>query len=72
MKSLPGHMSAGIAGEEGHGFGDVFRFSSVAEGDSFSRGFPLSVGVSRPDALGGNAAWGYHIGAHSEGGELER
>ena len=67
MKSLPGHVSAGIAGEKGHGFGDVLRFSSMAEGNSFGRGFPLGVGVSRPDPLGRDSSGSYDIGAHAEG-----
>ena len=69
MKRLTGDVAARVAGEEGHGFGDVLRFSRMAEGDSFSCGLPLSVGVCRPDTLGGDAAWGYHIGAHAQGGE---
>ena len=65
-------MLAGIAGEKGHGFGDVLRFSGMAEWNSFGCGFPLGVGVSRPDPLGGDAAGSYDVGAHAEGGELER
>ena len=72
VNRLSRHVAAGVAGEEGHGFGDVLRFSGMAEGDSLSCGFPLNVGVSRPDSLGGDAAGSHHIGAHAEGGELER
>jgi hypothetical protein len=71
VKGLAGHMSAGIASEEGHGFGDVLRFSSMAEWNPFGSGFPLGVGVSRPDARRGDAAGSHHIGA-PEQGELER
>ena len=71
MKRLAGHVLAGVAGEERHGFGDVLWFSGMAEGNSFGCGFSLGVGVSRPDTLGSDAAGSHDVSAHIIGCKLE-
>ena len=64
VKRLAGYVAARVAGEKGHGFGDVLRFSGMAERNSFSCGFPFSDGVSRPDPFGSDPAGSYDVSAH--------